>query len=381
MKSIVSVFRIIVGVLFIFSGLVKAIDPLGLAYKMQEFFEIWAQDGLLPGLMHALNEWALPFSIIMISFEIVAGVAVLLGWRMNLVSWLLLLLIIFFTFLTGYAYLSGKFRSCGCFGDCIPLSPLSSFIKDLVLTAFILVIFAYRKKIKPYFSSTASVLIIVMASIATAWMQWHVLKHLPFVDCLPFKKGNSIPEKMKIPAGAVPDSSVITFVYDKAGQTVEFTSDNFPDDFDEDVYKFVKRYDKLIRKGNAEPAIKDFVLTSLSGTDTTQEVLNNGVLTGMLFIKDNPGADNWMEDFKELYQALQSKNIPVVAVTNNAEGLLPLFGNMQGIQVLKCDVVPIKTAARANPAFYLLNNGTIIDKWSYADFDDAEDFISSQKGN
>ncbi len=146
MKSIVSVIRIIVGVLFIFSGLVKAIDPLGLAYKMQEFFEIWAQSGFLPGFMHLLNDFALPFSIIMITFEIVAGVAVLVGWRMNLFSWLLLLLIIFFTFLTGYAYLSGKFRSCGCFGDCIPITPQVSFIKDIFLTVFIVIIFAYRKK-------------------------------------------------------------------------------------------------------------------------------------------------------------------------------------------------------------------------------------------
>lgn len=377
MKSIVSVIRVIVGILFIFSGLVKGIDPLGLAYKMQEFFEIWAQSGFLPGFMHALNDFALPFSIIMITFEIVAGVAVLVGWRMNLFSWLLLLLIVFFTFLTGYAYLSGKFRSCGCFGDCIPITPQVSFIKDLFLTVFILIIFAYRKKIKPGFSSFWSVSIIVLATIATLWMQWHVLKHLPFVDCLPFQKGNSIPEKMKIPAGAIPDSSVISFVYEKGGQTVEFTSENFPDDFDESIYRFVKRYDKLIRKGNAEPAIKDFVLTTLSGTDTTQQILNNGAHTGMLFIKDNPGAGDWLKDFKELYNILQQKNIPVVVVTNNAAEIQPYFQDLPSVQLVKCDVVPIKTAARANPSFYLLNNGTIINKWSYADFDDAQEFITT----
>ena len=144
MKAVVNIIRVIVGVLFIFSGLVKAIDPLGLSYKMQEFFEVWAQSGFFPGLMHVLDALALPFSIIMISFEIVAGVAVIVGWRMRLFSWLLLLLIVFFTFLTGYAYLSGKFRSCGCFGDCIPLTPLASFVKDIFLTIFILAIFAYR---------------------------------------------------------------------------------------------------------------------------------------------------------------------------------------------------------------------------------------------
>ena len=119
MKTVLNFSRIIVGVLFIFSGLIKADDPLGLAYKMQEFFDVWAQEGFLPGLMRAMDSYALAFSIIIIAFEIVAGFAVLLKWRMNLISWLLLILIIFFSFLTGYAYLSGKFRSysnnTGCF--------------------------------------------------------------------------------------------------------------------------------------------------------------------------------------------------------------------------------------------------------------------------
>src|SRR5437016_3413120 len=107
MKILVNLARIIVGILFIFSGLVKANDPLGLSYKMQEFFEVWGWD--------FLNDYTLAFSVLMIAFEIIAGVAVLLGWRMKLFSWLLLLLIIFFTFLTGYAVFSGKIRTCGCF--------------------------------------------------------------------------------------------------------------------------------------------------------------------------------------------------------------------------------------------------------------------------
>src|SRR5260370_15991826 len=119
MKVTTNITRVIVGVLFIFSGLVKADDPLGLSYKMQEFFEVWN--------FHMLDNFTLAFSIIMIVFEIVAGVAMLLGWRMKLFSLLLLLLIIFFTFLTGYAYLSGKVRECGCFGDCIPLTAGKAF--------------------------------------------------------------------------------------------------------------------------------------------------------------------------------------------------------------------------------------------------------------
>ncbi len=116
MKILVNISRIIVGVLFIFSGLVKANDPSGLSYKMQEFFEVWGQYSWLHGLMQWLNDYALIFSIIMITLEIIVGVALLLGWGKRFISWLLLLLMIFFTFLTGYAVLSGKIRTCGCFG-------------------------------------------------------------------------------------------------------------------------------------------------------------------------------------------------------------------------------------------------------------------------
>ncbi|MBA2250040.1 MAG: DoxX family membrane protein, partial [Chitinophagaceae bacterium] len=124
MRVTENIARVIVGVLFIFSGLVKANDPLGLSYKMQEFFDVWSQYSMLHGLMNVLNNYALIFSIIMITLEIVVGIAILLGRNARFFSWLLLLLIIFFTFLTGYAVMSGKIKTCGCFGDCIPLTAI-----------------------------------------------------------------------------------------------------------------------------------------------------------------------------------------------------------------------------------------------------------------
>lgn len=377
MKSLISVLRVIVGILFIFSGLVKANDPLGLAYKMQEFFEVWAQSGFLPGLMHFMDGYALAFSIIMICFEIVAGVAVLVGWRMRLFSWLLLILIVFFTFLTGYAYLSGKFRSCGCFGDCIPLTPRASFVKDIFLTIFIVAIFFYRNKIKPALPVFFCVSIITLSLICSIWVQAHVLKHLPAVDCLPFKTGNNIPEKMKIPAGAIPDSTVISFVYTKQGQTVEFTSENFPDDFDDSLYHFVKRYDKVIRKGNAEPPVKDFVLTTLNGNDTTTAVMSINADALFLFIKDDAGGGKWLLDFDKIHADASQKNIPLFVVTNNIDDNQKLLQQYTDLTWLKCDVVPIKTAARTNPAILLIRQGTIINKWGYADFGDVLPFLST----
>src|SRR6202012_4200177 len=175
MKLVLQVVRGLVGLLFIFSGLVKADDPLGLSYKMQEFFEVWNFNGL--------DHLTLAFSVLMIVFEIVAGVALLLGWRMRLFSWLLLLLIIFFTFLTGYAYLSGKVRECGCFGDCIPLTAGESFVKDIVLLALVLFLFAVRSRIRPLWPPMISMTVLVAATLLSFVFQGYVLKHLPVVDC------------------------------------------------------------------------------------------------------------------------------------------------------------------------------------------------------
>jgi uncharacterized membrane protein YphA (DoxX/SURF4 family) len=366
MKILISVCRFLVGVLFIFSGLVKADDPLGLSYKMQEFFEVWN--------FHWLDNFTLAFSILMIVFEIVAGVAILLGWRMRLFSWLLLLLIIFFTFLTGYAYLSGKVRECGCFGDCIPLTAGQSFMKDLVLLLLIVFLFGVRAKIKPILNQTGSVAVLVLATLFSFAFQWYVLIHLPVVDCLPYKAGNNIPEKMKAPPGAIPDSTVITMVYEKNGQKVEFGANRFPADFD-DSYKFISRYDKLIRKGNAEPAIKDFILLTGAGTDTTQAVLEAKGFKLFLFMKEvldeHP---DWNKTFSVVLTMAKSKHIPVVFITGDYDHMLSWVekqGLTADVTVLKCDATAIKTAARANPTLYLVKGGTIAGKWSYADFDRA----------
>ena len=308
MKILLNVARAIVGVLFIFSGLIKANDPLGLSYKMQEFFEVWG--------MHWLNDYTLAFSLIMIAFEIVAGVAVLVGWQMRLFSWLLLLLILFFTFLTGYALFSGKIRECGCFGDCIPLTADQSFLKDLILLALIGFIFINRNRIKPALNVRNSILILFFSAILSVAFMWHVLAHLPIMDCLPYKVNNNIPENMKIPPGAIPDSTVITFVYEKGGKEVQFTAAEFPDDFDESIYKFVRRENKVVRKGNAAPRIRDFSLTTAYGNDTTQALLAENREQLYLFLKNDYEHGNWTDELEAIMQLAAQKNIPGFVVTN-----------------------------------------------------------------
>jgi uncharacterized membrane protein YphA (DoxX/SURF4 family) len=365
-KNFLNTIRLLVGILFIFSGLIKANDPLGLSYKMQEFFEAWN--------MPALDTYTLGFSFIMIVFEILAGVAVILGWRMRLVAWLLLLLIIFFSFLTGYAVISGKIRECGCFGNCIPLQAMGSFIKDLMLLLLIGILFFYRKEIKPSYSKNSNLLILALTLVFSFSIQWYAQRYLPLVDCLPFKKNANIPEKMKPPVGAIPDSTVIHFVYEKNHKTMEYTADQLPADLDSS-YTFIKRYDKLIRKGNTEPVIKDFLLISESGNDSTLQILEKPgyqlMLISRSFPQNNP---HWNKAFLLLYTLAKSKNIPVFLVSSNrpeATAYLAANALSMNIPEFGCDATAVKTAARADPTLYLLKKGTILDKWSYASLESA----------
>jgi uncharacterized membrane protein YphA (DoxX/SURF4 family) len=376
MRILLTISRIIVGVLFIFSGLVKANDPLGLSYKMQEFFEVWGWG--------FLDNYTLTFSVAMIAFEIIAGVAVLVGWQMKLFSWLLLLLIVFFTFLTGYALFSGKIRECGCFGDCIPLTADQSFMKDLLLLVMIGFIFWQRNKITPALNTMYSLVALFFTAIFSFAFQWYVLVHLPVKDCLPYKIGNNITEKMQAPPGSIPDSTVITFVYEKAGKQVEFTADNFPADYDEATYKFVKRYDKVVRKGNASPAIKDFSLQTFFGNDTTQALLQEDEYQLYLFLKNGyTTSGDWMNVLSLIMRGAGQKhikgymvtNVPMETLRNNPPDVFYAF------MPLRCDATAIKTAARTNPALFLIKKGTILNKWSYADFEQALLVVNNLTGN
>lgn len=361
MKNLLLVIRWIVGLLFIFSGLVKANDPYGLSYKMQEFFEVWG--------LSSLNDYTLALSLIMNVFEVLAGVAVIIGWRMRLFSWLLLLLIIFFTFLTGYAALSGKIKTCGCFGDCLPLTPTTSFLKDVVLLVLILILFINRRKIESALSAPRAILLLVTCVIAVAFLQNYVMTYLPVKDCLPFKTGDNIVENMKVLPGHG-DIYALTFKYKKDGKELEFSADSLPADLDS-TYEFVDRYQKLVKKGE-EPKIVDFALQNMDGVDTTIGILNQYNYYVMVFVKDFSDYNDWHnKDFDSLRHLLARKEIPLFIVTSEKEKALELFGEQDNTHILICDGTVIKTAARVNPTFFIMQMANIKGKFSYADIDEV----------
>lgn len=382
MRIVVRIIQVIVGVLFIVSGLVKANDPLGLGYKMQEFFELW-NSSLAAGHFFAapalirffelLHDHALLLSVIMITLEIGTGVALLIGWRKKLVLYFLLVLIIFFAFLTGYAYLSGKFTNCGCFGDCLPITPLTSFTKDIVLLVLIILLIAGQKYIHPVLGRLGPPLLLasVVASVA---LQIFVLYYLPLVDCLPFRKGNNIAEQMKPPPGSIPDSTSIRYIYEKNGKRYEWSPEQLPADYE--TYTYIDRIDKLVRKGNAEPRIKGFSLTDSSGQDMTLSVLSESRAV-LVFALDHGDGEAWVSGFKKVVDAAASRNVPVAFASSNADSARAFLGrNGISVPVYACDFTVIRTAARTNPTLYLLQSGTITGKYGKKDFGDAANKLS-----
>ena len=186
LKLIIQISRILVGALFIFSGFVKLVDPIGSQYKFQEYFS----EGVLN--MEFLIPYALPFAILLIISEILLGVMILIGYKPKFTVWSLLGMIVFFTFLTFYSAYFDKVKDCGCFGDALKLTPWESFTKDVILLVLILVLFFGIKHIKPLFNKLPTTIIALLSFIFCLWFGYHVLMHLPTVDFRAYKIGNNI---------------------------------------------------------------------------------------------------------------------------------------------------------------------------------------------
>ena len=353
MQNFIKIIRWSVGLLFIFSGLIKANDPLGLSYKMQEFFEVW-------GMIY-FNDYTLALSLVMNTLEIVAGIALLIKFPYKQTVWLLLGLIVFFTFLTGYALFSGKIKTCGCFGDCIPLTPQTSFIKDIILFICIVILLFTQKKVKANMHPGFGVSILLLATFLVGYGQKQVLTHLPIIDCLPYKQGNDIREKMASPKGAIADSVTIMMEFEKEGKKYFFDANNFPTDFDS-TYVYIDRKEVVVSKGNGLKAgIGDFTLTTLSGLDTTKKIFITPIPYVLVFAGYVDSSIPW----NEMILKLREKYKLIYIVTADKAGAVQ---SLPGVNVLIGDITMIKTAARVWPTIFVMNGSTIMQKITYQDY-------------
>lgn len=311
--------RIIVGGLFIFSGFVKLIDPKGSQYKFEEYFSA----GVLN--MEVLIPYALYFSVFLIVVEIYFGFAVLLGYKAKSIMKFVLLMIIFFTFLTFYSAYFNKVTDCGCFGDAIKLTPWQSFYKDIILLVLIIFLYKYKEYIYPYFSRGTVSVITNLSAILSLIFAIYTIRHLPVQDFRAYKIGTNIPEGMEY-------------------------------------------------KGDGKiPPIHDFFLEN-ERQDLTQDILKMDKVMLVIAYDLNKAELQGFENIKKLADKARANGYEVYAVSASFTDIIELTKNKYNLDFpfLFCDETTLKTMIRANPGIMILKEGTITEKKSWRDTEDID---------
>ena len=357
--------RMAVGLLFIFSGLIKINDPLGFSYKLEEYFDIFHL-----GFLNSIN---LPIAILLCALEIVLGFALLIGVRAVLVSWGLLLLIIFFAFLTFYSAWFQVVQTCGCFGDAIVLTPWQSFSKDLVLLVLIIIIFYNRRRVAPLFSKKAGDQLLIAAIVLSVGFGLYTYSFLPVIDFLPYKIGANIPDEMKTPPGATPDEFELTYNLknEKTGATKVMTNTNYlkSNIWKDNNWEVVGQPEsRLIKKGFI-PKIIDLSIQDAQGNNYTNELLANPYYSLVVVAYNLDKVDE--EAIARLntiaINLKQNLYTRTVLLTSTSARQAEAFAKQHKLifEIFYADEVPLKEIVRANPGILLMKNGTVINKWHY----------------
>jgi uncharacterized membrane protein YphA (DoxX/SURF4 family) len=354
MKIIRLISRIIAGSVFIFSGFVKAVDPLGSAYKFSDYFQAFHLD--------FLKFISMPLAILLCATEFIAGFSVLTGLRQKTGIWGVFLLMIFFTPLTFILALTNPVSDCGCFGDAIQLTNWETFGKNIILLSFILILFTGKSKVKSIFEPLVEWLILSLILILFVAFSFFNLRYLPVIDFLPYKDGTSIPGKMKIPEGAATDQYATTFVYEKDGVRKEFTINDYP--ANDTLWKFVEQKSVLVKKGYVPP-IHDFTIVNMAGENITDRVLSDPGYTVLMITKKLAEAHtgNLTKGF-ELGTFCNETDINFYILTSSGSDEVKKFEN--GLTFCNTDETTLKTIMRSNPGYILIKDGIIIGKWSWA---------------
>ncbi len=370
MKVLRIVSRIVVGIVFIYSGFVKGIDLLGSTYKFSDYFDAFGISFLKPG--------ALILAYILCTAEIVMGFAMLTRLRMRQFSWLVLIFMAVFTPLTLILAIYNPVSDCGCFGDALILTNWETFWKNVIISVFVLFVFFQRKKYSPVYGLATEWGIIGGMTLVFLLFFHYNLKHLPVIDYRPYKIGTYMPDAMQVPEGAPQDEYETTFYYKNknTGKVKKFSEENYPWN-DTATWEFVNYETKLVKKG-VEPPIHDFDISKQDGEVMTDYILYDKNYSFLVFSHDLDEAE--LEAFEQInkYAAFAKEDSLfsfyfVTASTNSAIRRLKREVPVD-FEFHLADEITIKTIVRSNPGVMLIKNGTIIGKWHYNDFPEVDVF-------
>ena len=374
--------RFAVGAVFIFSGFIKANDPLGFSYKLEEYFDVFAEastpHGFFFGLFHLMRNASLFFAIFICMTEVALGFMLLIGFKSRLTLWLLMLQIVFFTFLTFYSACFDKVKTCGCFGDFLVLTPWTSFGKDLGLLILITILFTGMDHVKPLFGTFASNALtwfFIAASLAFPLYTWY---YLPVKDFRAYAPGKNICEQMKKGPHykAAVYESLLIYKNRKTKELKEFTQQNYPWQ-DTLNWQWADTKTKLVQEGVDEPKIVDFKLTDPeSSEDITDSILKNKDYYFLLVCYDLSSTNRKVQGRVNDFQALCEKDKKLFyGVTSTSNEQIRDFRHevQAAYPYLNCDGTVLKTMIRSNPGLMLMKGCDVIANWPYHSFPSYND--------
>lgn len=363
MKIIIHISRILVGALFIFSGFIKLNDPLGFSYKLEEFFSTDVLN------IPFLQPYALLIAVFLVVYEVVLGVFLLIGYKPKFTVWSLLIMIVFFTFLTFYAWYFDKVKDCGCFGDFLKLKPVESFIKDVILLVLILILFFGIKHIKPLFGKLPTTVIALLSFIVSLWIAYHVLMHLPLIDFRAYKVGNNILEGMRVPENAAKPIQEFRWKFMVNGKEETIVTDGSYPEVDGE---YIGYESKIISEGY-QPPILDFSIES-DDEDLTEHFLNEEKLIMVVSYSLEHIDRGSLSELKKVTDEAIRKGYTVIGLSasgNETKNKIKEAYHLD-FDFYLCDEKALKTVVRANPGILKLNKGTVIQKLHYNDMDELE---------
>lgn len=367
-KIFVEISRVILGVVFIFSGFVKAVDPFGTAYKITDYFTAFH--------LSSFSFLSLPVSVLQSIVEFAMGACMLFGLYRRWNSRLMLVVMIFMTLLTLYLAVANPVEDCGCFGDALVITNWQTFYKNIILLICSVVVFKYHERISNLFTGKTYWLAFLYIFIFIGTFIFYNYLHDPLFDFRPYKKGANLRELKNIEEGKGREEQM-TLVYSKDGVEKEFTEENYP--WEDSTWVFVRMETKVLREGVQSP-IKDFVINRLnfnqgrteivSQEDITTEILYN---PGYVFLMISPSLENmstsYLVDFEDIENYATDNSYSFYCITaSTTDGIIKWAEeNTIDFQFCTMDDRALKTIIRSNPGLILLKDGVVINKWADMD--------------
>ena len=358
LKMIVNLCRIIVALTFIFSGFVKAIDPIGLQYKLQDYLGAIGIPGFLPDWM------LLIMAVLLAAVEFCMGIFLLFAIQRRLISKLIVVFMSIMTLITVWLVVANPVKDCGCFGDALHLTNTETLVKNIILLGCSIVIMQRPLAMFRFISESNQWIVINYTIVFIFVCSGLSLYYLPLFDFRPYRIGTNIPRGMEIPKDAEQPLFETTFIMEKGGQRKEFTLNDYPDS----TWKFIDSKTVQVKEGYIPP-IHDFSIADRkTGKDLTDSVLRHKGYTFLLIAPYLERADDSnFGDIDQLYEYAQTYNIPFYCLTASTAKAIQRWRDITGAEYPFCitDETTLKTIVRSNPGLLLLKDGTIINKWSH----------------